>query len=82
MNKPNHWKDLPDHEQEALIEFARLPKEQRRRIYKAGSNIAWWDGLIERAGNWKVILVICALFAGWITGFFDAIAAAWMGIGQ
>ena len=79
---PKHWADLPDHEREALLQWARLPEDQRRRIFKAGANIAWFDGLVERAGNWKVVIAIVALFVGWVTGFLDAIAAAWMGIGK
>ena len=76
---PKKWSDLRDDEREALLEFAQLPPLVRKRIYRAGSNIGWWDGLAERAGRWKLWIVGLGLLAGWATGFLDALASAWMG---
>lgn len=70
---PKHWADLPKHEREALIDFARLSETHRARIYKAGANIAFWDSLAEKFARWKVLWVGVALVVGWVTGLVDLI---------
>ena len=74
--KPRRWADIPSHERDAIIEWARMPQKQRDRIARAGKNIEWWDGLIERAGNWKVVMVIIATIVGYAAGGLDWLASA------
>lgn len=75
VEKPKRWQDLPEHERDAIIEWARLPAKQRCRIIRAGNNIAWWDGLIERAGSWKVLIALVATVVLYTLGFLDWVAA-------
>ena len=76
---PKHWADLPKHEREALIEFARLSVRHRERIYKAGANIAFWDTLFEKVGKWKslaFVIAFASVVAGLLTGLFDSIVGS------
>ena len=74
---PEKWRDLAQHERDAILGFARLSKTHRDRIYKAGANIAFWDGLIERCRRWKVLWWVVAYVVAEFTGFIDALVAAW-----
>ena len=81
-NTPKSFKELSESERDALMEFARLSEGQRKNMFRAGANVGWWNGLIDRAGSWKIVIAGVALFVGWITGFLDALAAAWQGVGK
>ena len=73
---PKHWADLPRHEREALIAFARLSQTHRERIYKAGANIAFWDTLFEKVSRWKSLAVVVSLIivgAALLNGLIDHI---------
>ena len=67
-NTPGKWADLRPDEREAILEFAQLSPELRQRIYKAGRNIMWWEGLGNRLGSlrWAILLVV--FFLGFISG--------------
>lgn len=65
-NRPQHWSDLPEELQRALI--------------KAGKERLWWEGLFARLGAFskvaQILLTIAAFFAvvrsgavEWIAGF-------------
>ena len=71
---PKKWADIPEHEREAIIQWARLPEKHRCRVLKAGKNIEWWDGLAERAGKFKYAVAFLALLIGYTTGFVDWVA--------
>ena len=58
---PQRWADLPQHERDAMIEFARLSQKHRERIYKAGANIAFWDTLFEKVARWKSLAIVVGL---------------------
>ena len=68
---PKHWADLPKHERDALIRFARLSPQHRDRIYRAGANIAFWDTLADKVSRWKLLWVGVGLVVGWLTGLVD-----------
>ena len=67
-NTPGKWADLRPDEREAILEFAQLSPELRQRIYKAGRNIMWWEGLTARtkslAGLVVAVSAIAAAFWG------------------
>lgn len=72
-NIPSKWADLRPDEREAILEFAQLSPELRQRIYKAGRNIMWWEGLAARAGllSWVVKTVTVVLMgAGALIAMF------------
>ena len=73
--KPRRWQDIPSHERDAIIEWARLPEKQRCRIIRAGKNIEWWDGLVERAGSWKLVIAFVAAIVGYAAGGLDWLIA-------
>ena len=79
---PKRWQDVPETEREALIELARIPPEQRRRMAKAGANILWWEGLACRFGKAKWFIITASAVIGAIYALFDMIAAAIQGIGK
>ena len=79
---PKRWQDIPEAEREGLLELARLPCEQRRRMAKAGANILWWEGLASRLGKAKWIVITVSAVVGSIYALFDMIAAAIQGIGR
>ena len=59
QNTPGKWADLRPDEREAILEFAQLSPELRQRIYKAGRNIMWWEGLANRLRTlrWAIVAV-------------------------
>ena len=78
---PKHWADLPKHERDALIEFARLSVKHRERIYKAGANIAFWDTLFEKVGKWKSLALFVTAVAA-VSVLFSAFIDSIMGSKQ
>ena len=63
-NIPSKWADLRPDEREAILEFAQLSPELRQRIYKAGRNIMWWEGLATRLGGIKWLIVTVGVIGG------------------
>ena len=68
QNTPGKWADLRPDEREAILEFAQLSPELRQRIYKAGRNIMWWEGLANRLGALKWAIITVVFFLGFISG--------------
>ena len=78
---PGKWADLRPDEREAILEFAQLSPELRQRIYKAGRNIMWWEGLANRLGSlrWGIVMVAFLLalvggLPGWISEWIKGAA--------
>ena len=79
---PKRWQDLQEAEREALLELARIPSEQRRRMAKAGANLLWWEGLACRLSKAKWVVITVSAIVGSIYAFLDIIAASIQGIGK
>ena len=68
-NTPGKWADLRPDEREAILEFAQLSPELRQRIYKAGRNIMWWEGLANRLSAIRWLIATVAVIAGAFAAF-------------
>ena len=81
-NTPAKWADLRPDEREAILEFAQLSPELRQRIYKAGRNIMWWEGLANRLGAIKWVIVTVMAIGGGLAFATTEIGEKILGLGR
>lgn len=81
-NIPSKWADLRPDEREAILEFAQLSPELRQRIYKAGRNIMWWEGLATRLGAIKWVIATVAAIGGGLWFATTEIGERLLGLGR